>query len=79
MPKVINLDASIDPTAKLFGVRLKELRSIRGLTQTQISEATGITPPYVSLIERGKANPTLDMMVKLANAVGSEVWTMIQP
>ncbi len=79
LPNVINLDASIDPTAQLFGERLKQLRSSRRMTQAQISEATGITPAYVSLVERGRANPTLDMMVKLADAVGSKVWDMIKP
>jgi transcriptional regulator with XRE-family HTH domain len=49
------------------------------LTQGQLFEQTGITAAYISQIERAQANPTLDMMVKLAQAVGLEAWDMIRP
>ncbi len=65
--------------AQLFGERLKERRRALGLTQAQVFERTGITAAYVSLVERGQANPTLDMMVKLAESVGAEAWDMIRP
>lgn len=42
-------------------------------------EQTGITTTYISLVERGQANPTLDIMIKLADAVGAEAWDMIRP
>lgn len=65
--------------AQLFGERLKERRRALGLTQAQVFEQTGITAAYISLVERGQANPTLDMMVKLAESVGAEAWDMIRP
>ena len=67
------------PAAKLFGERLKQRRQGLGLTLAQLFEQTGITASYISVIERGRANPTLDMMVKLADAVGTEAWIMLRP
>ncbi|PZU06516.1 helix-turn-helix transcriptional regulator [Sphingomonas sp.] len=79
MPKTIDLEDYVQPVARLFGERLKQRRQALGLTQIQMFERTGITAAYISLIERGRANPTLDMMVKLAEAVEGEAWDMIRP
>ena len=79
MGRYVELDDCGLPAAKLFGERLKQRRQILGLTQAQLFEQTGITAAYISVIERGRANPTLDMMVKLAEAVGTEAWAMIRP
>lgn len=79
MGRYVELEEYAQPAARLFGDRLKEKRQALGLTQAQLFEQTGITASYVSAIERGRGNPTLDMMVKLAEAVGSEAWEMIRP
>ena len=79
MQKIIDLSEYGHPTAQLFGERLKDRRRALGLTQAQLFEQTGITAAYISLVERGQANPTLDTMVKLADAIGAEVWDMIRP
>ncbi len=79
MPKYLLVEESGQSAAQLFGERLKTRRKALGLSQKQLFEKTSITAAYISLIERGRGNPTLDMMVKLAEAVGSEVWDMIRP
>lgn len=61
---------------ELIGVRIKELRKKRGLSQEQLSEKAEITPNYLSRVERGTENPTLDMFMKLANALEVEMWEM---
>ena len=79
MGSYFELEDYAQPAARLFGDRLKQRRQSLGLTQAELFEQTGITAAYISVIERGKANPTLDMMVKLAEAVGAEAWDMIRP
>ncbi len=79
MARYVELDDCALPAAKLFGERLKARRQSLGLSQAQLFEQTGITASYISVIERGRANPTLDMMVKLAEAIGEEAWAMIRP
>ncbi len=79
MPKYLQLEELVQPAARRFGERLKAQRVALGLTQAQLFEQTGITAAYISFIERGRGNPTLDMMVKLAEAVGLNPWDMIRP
>lgn len=67
------------PLAILFGARVKERRKAMRLSQGQLADIANTTTSYLSLIENGRANPTLDMIVKLSEAVGSEAWRMLKP
>lgn len=53
----------------LLGKRIREIRKIRKLSQEALAERAGISAQYVSNIERGKENPTLDMLFTLADAL----------
>ena len=60
-------------TRKLLGIRIQELRKIRGLTQDQLSEKVGIDAKHISRIEVGRSFPSLDTLEKLANALKVEL------
>lgn len=75
----IRLDDCAHPVTRLFGQRLKERRKALGLTQGQLFDKTGINNGYISQVENGRANPTLDMILKLADAVELEAWAMLRP
>ncbi|WP_082449558.1 helix-turn-helix domain-containing protein [Sphingomonas sp. Leaf67] len=79
MPKLIVADDLKLPAAEIFGKRLKEHRRELGLTQGQLAERTSTTAAYVSQVERGRANPTLDVMARFAEVVEAEVWDMLKP
>lgn len=36
-----------------FGKRMRELRAVRGVTQKQMAAAIGVSPAYLSALERG--------------------------
>ena len=59
-----------------IGKRINELRKKQGLSQERVAERADINPNYLSRIERGKENPTLDMLIKLSHALGAEMWEM---
>jgi transcriptional regulator with XRE-family HTH domain len=61
---------------KLLGQRIKELRKSKGFSQEKLAEKAETSPNYLSRIERGTDNPTLDMLIKLANALEVEMWEM---
>ncbi len=42
------------------------------MSQEQLAERTGISHKYLSSIERGKENPTLDTFIRLAGALNVE-------
>ena len=49
--------------------QLKSKRKARGLNQTALAEAVGVTPGAVSQWETGLTNPTLEMLVKIATVL----------
>ena len=55
---------------ELVGTRIKDLRVARGMTQERLAEVMDINAKYLSNIERGKKNPTFDMLIKLVDALG---------
>jgi transcriptional regulator with XRE-family HTH domain len=55
-----------------IGARLKEIRGKKGITQEKLSEAIGISSKYLSSIERGKENPTLNTLIRLSTALSIE-------
>lgn len=56
----------------VVGARIKQLRSDADLTQDILSERCGIFRTYLSRIESGSANPTLVVLVALADSLGVE-------
>lgn len=59
---------------QLLGRRLKQLRARLGLTQDALAEQVQISPKYLSNIERGRENPTLDTLLRLAKSLKVETW-----
>ncbi|MGN1326829.1 MAG: helix-turn-helix domain-containing protein [Clostridia bacterium] len=51
-----------------IGIILKEYRLKNGYTQEDVSELTGLAPRYISQIERGLSNGSLETLIKFCNA-----------
>lgn len=51
---------------KRVGLRLKELRQQHELTQSQLAEAVGCSDGFISQVERGISNPSLEFLVQLS-------------
>jgi transcriptional regulator with XRE-family HTH domain len=49
--------------------RLKQLRTAKGLTQSDIDERTGLSRTYVSAVENGHTVPALETLEKFARAL----------
>lgn len=79
MPKVIIADNVRLPLAELFGGRLKQRRLAHNMTQAQLAERTGSTAAYISQVERAQANPTLDLMAKIAEVLDTDVRDLLRP
>ncbi len=54
-------------------MRLRELRDLRGLTQSDVSSQIGIAQNTYSQYETGKREPDMATLVKLANYFGVSV------
>ncbi len=53
-----------------LGRAVRQIRVSRGLTQEQVSAASGLHPTYISDIERGARNPSWDVIARLASGIG---------
>lgn len=67
------------PLRSVLGAQLRELRRSRGLTQEGLAEELGVTPRYLAGIERGERNLTLDSVDALAEQLGVEPLSLLNP
>lgn len=58
---------------KRFGERVRELRNALGESQEAFADRCGLARTYISRVERGGANPSLDAVEIFAVALNVEV------
>ena len=58
---------------KRFAANMKRIREAKNMSQGDIFRATNIERAYISNLEAGKQNPTLETVEKIAQALGVEV------
>ena len=61
---------------RAVGKRIKIVRQRNGLTQDQFAEHVGLSPKYISGIERGVENPTMDILLRVAKALEVEPYDL---
>lgn len=69
-PALVELQKAVkDNVIEQFIAKRKE----RGMTQSDVSTVTSIQRPNISRLESGYYNPTLDMLVRLADSIDCNV------
>jgi transcriptional regulator with XRE-family HTH domain len=58
---------------KLFGQKIRQLRTIKKLSQEQLAVMAELHRTYIGMIERGEKNITLLNIEKLAKALSIEI------
>ncbi len=56
-----------------LGERVIKKRCMLKTTQRELAQALGVTPQHISLIEQGKAAPSLTLLPKLAEELGVSI------
>ncbi len=56
-----------------LGARLRELRKKKGLKLVALANKSGVSLAYVSEVERGRKLPSLEILDRLAGALGLSV------
>lgn len=59
--------------AASFGPAVKRHRELLRLSQEELGNRAGLDRTYISGVERGARNPTLNVMQKLADALGVDL------
>lgn len=57
----------------LLGMRMKEIRKARQMSQEQVSDKVGISPKHLSRVEMGKGYPSLETLEKIASVLQVEL------
>lgn len=60
----------MDAFTTAFGAHIRSLRLSLGLSQEEVADRAGVHVTYLSGIERGKRNPSLKNIRKVAGALG---------
>ncbi len=58
---------------KILGTNVRRLRQTRGLTQEQLAFDAEIDLTYLGGIERGRRNPSLLVMARIADALSARL------
>ena len=64
-------------TAKIVGRNIRAFRQWKGLSQGDLSKKCNLHRVYISSIERGAGNITLDNLTKIATALEIELHVLL--
>ena len=62
-----------------FAGHLRELREARSISQTRLAELAGLNRNYIGDVERGRRNPCLDNIVRIADALDVNASELFRP
>lgn len=66
------------PSAQHFGHILRRRRLMAHMSQETLAAEAACHPTYISLVERGLRNPSLDTIIRLAGALECPAWKLVQ-
>ncbi|WP_044565841.1 helix-turn-helix transcriptional regulator [Anaerococcus provencensis] len=55
---------------------IKQIRKEKGLTQQELAEELSVTRQYISLLERGEAQPTISVGIEIADKLNTCIYTL---
>jgi len=61
-----------------LGLRIKELRSKRGISQTDLARLVGVTPSTISQVESNMIYPSIPALIKMAEVLSVDVSSFFQ-
>jgi len=61
-----------------MGMKLKKLRTAKGLSQATLAKRAKITREYVNKLEAGRYDPTMGTLQALAKALGVAVTELLE-
>ncbi|GAA1705038.1 hypothetical protein GCM10009808_23770 [Microbacterium sediminicola] len=60
-----------------LGARLREAREAAGMSMRALARSSGVSQPFLSLVERGQSAPSLSTLYRIAGALGVAPTTLM--
>lgn len=54
-------------------LKIKEIRTEKGLTQKELSELSGVSSSYIGDLERNEKEPTISILCRIAKALEVDI------
>lgn len=67
----------LDRTSANLAANIKRLRERRGHTQQQLADLSGVPRPTIANLESGTANPTLLVLLKVADSLAATIEELV--
>ena len=67
----------MDDVRRRLATNLQKLRRAKGLSQEAFADEAGIHRTYISDLERGARNPTIEVVERLALALGVKLGALL--
>ena len=68
---------TLEEQLAMMGLKIKEARGDRGMTQQALADASGLDRTYISLVEHGKQNLTIGAALKIAHALDVPIGNLL--
>lgn len=65
-------------TRRILSANIEKLRKAKNLSREEVSLALGVDNSYISKLEKGKINITIDKIEQLANFFGTKVYLLLK-
>ena len=66
-------------TLAAIGSRIREVRLVGGITLQGLAQMSGVSPSMLSLVERGRASPSIGSLIVIANALRITMADLMAP
>ncbi|MDP5253097.1 MULTISPECIES: helix-turn-helix transcriptional regulator [unclassified Vibrio] len=67
------IDNDVEKNNRRLGGQIRDLRKSKGVTQTQLAQATGRSIGYISQLERGLSSVSIPVLKKISDELGVNI------
>lgn len=71
-----NMIINADNIDKKTGLNIRLERTKRGITQGELADLSGIARSTMGIVERGEQSPTIQTLIKIANALNIDIYKL---
>ena len=71
------LNGNLEDYLSFIGEKVKRTRILKGWNQQKLADESGLDRTYISSVENGKQNLTLGVLLRIGNAFGIDIQTLI--